>query len=72
VEEESKATRQSLGGLKEEVRNHYKEVEQQFDALENKVKTMERNYEELSKRMYTIFQDACTSLHNPQGGQSAS
>jgi chaperonin cofactor prefoldin len=71
AEEESTATRQSLGELKEEMRNHYEEIKQQVDVLENMVKTMEKKFEDLSMRIFTILQNICTSLLDPNASQSA-
>jgi hypothetical protein len=62
VKEESTATRRSLAELKEEMRNRYEVTKQHIDILENKVKTIEKKFDDLSTRIFTIMQNICTSL----------
>lgn len=72
VEQESNATRRSLDELKEEMKNRYEETKQQVDMLEIKVNICEKKFDELSKRIYTIMQNVCTSFLDPQVSQSES
>ncbi|CAF3873161.1 unnamed protein product [Rotaria sp. Silwood1] len=72
VEEESSATRRSLEELKEEMKNRYEETKQQVEVLDNKVKTMEKNFEDLTIRVYTILQNVCTAILDPQVAQRSS
>ncbi|CAF2877838.1 unnamed protein product [Rotaria sp. Silwood2] len=69
VEEEFKATRRSIGELKDEMNIRYEETRKQVDILENKMKTMEKKFEDLSTRVYTIMQNICTSMSDPRGAQ---
>ncbi|CAF4340648.1 unnamed protein product, partial [Rotaria sp. Silwood2] len=50
VEEESSATHLSLEELKEEMKDRYKQTKQQVEVLDNQVKTMEKNFEDLTIR----------------------
>ena len=70
VEEESATTRRALDEVREEMRNRYEETKQQVDMLENKVKNMEKKFEDLSMRMFTVMLNICTSLLDPKGSQS--
>jgi DNA repair exonuclease SbcCD ATPase subunit len=69
VEEESVATRSALNELKEDLRNLYEETKQNVDMLEKKMKTMEKNFKDLSKWVFTIMQNICTSLVDSQDSQ---
>ncbi|CAF2786357.1 unnamed protein product, partial [Rotaria sp. Silwood2] len=71
VEEESVATRLVFDELKKEMIARYEVTKQQVDELEKKVGTMETKFQELSKQVFTIMQNICTSLLDPQGAQNA-
>ena len=70
VEEESKATRQSFSDLKEELQSRSEEMKQQVDMVENKLKLVQKKFEDFSMRISTLMQNMCTSLIDPQGSQS--
>ena len=70
VEEESNATRLSLGEVREEMKNRYEETKQHVNMLENKVITLEKKFEDLTLQMYTLVQNICTALSDPQGAQN--
>ncbi|CAF2110420.1 unnamed protein product [Rotaria magnacalcarata] len=69
VEEESSATRQSLIEFKQEIRSSYEATQQQVEVLEEKVKKMEKKFEDLFLRTCTIIQNICTTLLDPQSSQ---
>ena len=69
VEQESNATRQSLIEFKQEIRSTQEKAQQQVEVLEEKVKAIEKKAEDLSLRTYTIIQNICTTLHDPQSSQ---
>ena len=71
VEEESSATRNALEELKEEMRLRYEDTKQQVVVLENKVKSIENKHDDLAARTFTILQNICTTLLDPQGSQGA-
>ena len=52
------------------MRNRYEETKQQIDMLENKVKNMEKKFEDFSMRIFTTMQNMCTALLDPQGSKS--
>ena len=70
LEEESGATRRSLEDFNEEMHIRYEEAKHHVDTLEIKAKNMERKLEDFSMCIYTIMQNICTSLLDPQGSQS--
>jgi hypothetical protein len=72
VEEEPVGTRQSLEELKEEMCRYREETMHRFDILETKIKTIEKKVEDLSLRTFTILQNICTSLLDPQGSEGTS
>ena len=69
VEEEPNATRQSLIEFKQEIRSAHEKTQQQVEVLEEKVKAIEKKVEDLFLRTYTIIQNICTTLHDPQSSQ---
>ncbi|CAF3897821.1 unnamed protein product [Rotaria sp. Silwood2] len=69
VEEESKATRQSLIDFKQEIRDRYDEVKQQVEVLEQNVITIEKKFEDLSERTCNLIKNICTALLDPQASQ---
>jgi hypothetical protein len=69
VEEESNATRTTLGELKDEMRNLYEETKEQVVVLEKKVKTIETKFEDLTFRLSTVMQNICMTLLDSQGSQ---
>ncbi|CAF4396735.1 unnamed protein product, partial [Rotaria magnacalcarata] len=66
MEEESNATRQSLIEFKQEIRSCYVETKQQVEELEEKVKSMEKKFEDISVRTCTIIQNICSYILEPQ------
>jgi hypothetical protein len=72
VEEESVGTRQSLGELKEEMYRYREETMHRVEILETKIKTIEKKVEDLSLRTFTILQNICTSLLDPQSSEGTS
>ncbi|CAF3184528.1 unnamed protein product [Rotaria sp. Silwood2] len=69
VEEESNATRRSFEELKEEMKTRYEETKQQVEVLDNQMKTMEKKFEDLKVRVFTILENVCTSILDPQISQ---
>ncbi|CAM4837362.1 unnamed protein product [Rotaria magnacalcarata] len=69
MEEESNATRQSLIELKKEIRSCYVETKQQVEELEEKVKSMEKKFEDISVRTCAIIQNICSYILEPQKSQ---
>ncbi|CAF1296445.1 unnamed protein product [Rotaria sp. Silwood1] len=66
VEEESNATRRSFEELKEEMKTRYEETKQQVEVLDNQIKAMEKKFEDLKVRVFTILENMCTSILDPQ------
>ncbi|CAF3392938.1 unnamed protein product [Rotaria socialis] len=69
MEEESNATCQSLIEFKQEIRSSYADTKQQTEELEEKVKSMEKKFEDISVRTCTIIQNICASILDPQKSQ---
>ncbi|CAF4422463.1 unnamed protein product [Rotaria sp. Silwood2] len=69
VEEESNATRHSIEEFKQEMRNRYDETKQQVEVLEEKVKKIEKNFDNFSVRIGEIIQNICSTLLDPQTSQ---
>ncbi|CAF1360600.1 unnamed protein product [Rotaria sp. Silwood1] len=69
VEEESKATRQSLINFEQEIQDRYDEVKQQMEVLEQNVITIEKKFEDLSERTCNLIKNICTALLGPQASQ---
>lgn len=69
VEAEFGGIRQSIGEIKDEMCIRWEAAKKQVDALENKVKIIESKMADVSMRVYTIIQNICTSLLDPQGVQ---
>ena len=58
--------------LKEEMHQRKEEIKQQMKVLDNKVKTLESHYNDLSLHVYTVIQNSCTHILDPQGSRTAS
>ena len=69
VEEEFKATRQSVGDLKEEILKRCEETKQQTEMLEDKVKLLETKHTELFSYILTVTQNICALLLYPQNSE---
>ncbi|CAM4809262.1 unnamed protein product [Rotaria magnacalcarata] len=69
MEEESNAMRQSLIEFKQEIRSCYVETKQQVEELEEKVKSMEKKFEDISVRTCAIIQNICSYILEPQKSQ---
>lgn len=63
------ATRSSLDEIKEEIRNRYAETNSRVDQLETKINSLQKKMEELSLKSFTLMENICTALLDPQGVQ---
>lgn len=71
VEEESKATRHAVKELKEEMQQCNEETKKQMEEIDSKVKILESNYADLSLRFYTVMENICIYILDPQYARSA-
>lgn len=69
LEAEFAATRNSLVEIKDEMRNRYAEMNARIDQVEEKVFSCDKKLESLSLRVYTLLENICTALLDPQGVQ---
>ena len=60
-------TRCAIAEIKDKMQTRYTETNNRVDLVEQKVNSVEQKLEAFSRRTYTLFENICTALLDPEG-----
>lgn len=68
-EAEFAITRRALAEMKEKMQSRYTKTNNWLDILQQNMNSLDNKFEIFSRRTYTLFENTCTALLDPEGAQ---